>query len=111
MDPVVCPPTATVADLRAIKEERGFGGVPVTGAHLCTFLFRGSVILFFFLDLVQLSSLLTSFLSSPITRFLLLLLLAEDTGKIGGKLLGIVTSRDIDYLEDADETPVTEVHA
>lgn len=62
MDPVVCPPTATVADLRAIKEERGFGGVPVT-----------------------------------------------DTGKIGGKLLGIVTSRDIDYLEDADETPVTEV--
>ncbi|EGD75369.1 inosine monophosphate dehydrogenase 1 isoform g [Salpingoeca rosetta] len=62
MDPVVCTPKATVQDLRAIKEERGFGGVPVT-----------------------------------------------DTGRIGGKLLGIVTSRDIDYLDEGAANPVTEV--
>lgn len=32
-----------------------------------------------------------------------------DTGKLGGKLLGIVTSRDIDFLEGSQDTPLENV--
>lgn len=31
MDPIVCGPTATIQDIREIKAERGFGGIPITG--------------------------------------------------------------------------------
>ena len=48
-------------DIRAIKQSRGFSGIPIT-----------------------------------------------DTGKIGGNLLGIVCTRDIDFVGD-DDLPVTDV--
>lgn len=39
-----------------------------------------------------------------------LALSSKDTGKVGGKLLGIVTSRDIDYLEEKDwDTTIDQV--
>lgn len=52
-DPLVMGLDATVADMRRVKQERGFSGVPIT-----------------------------------------------DTGKIGGKLLGMVCTRDIDFVAD-----------
>lgn len=53
----------TVGDVKEIKRQKGFAGVPVT-----------------------------------------------DTGKIGGKLLGIVTSRDIDFIKkDGSDTPLSKV--
>lgn len=52
-DPVVLGPNNTVAEVRKVKAEKGFAGVPIT-----------------------------------------------DNGKLGGKLLGIVTSRDIDFMKD-----------
>lgn len=51
LDPVVCTPDHTVADVMIVKERQGFAGVPVT-----------------------------------------------DTGKMGGILLGMVTSRDVDFI-------------
>lgn len=56
-------PSNTVGDVKEIKKQKGFAGVPVT-----------------------------------------------DTGKIGGKLLGIVTSRDIDFIKkDGLNTPLDKV--
>ncbi|KAL4854420.1 Inosine-5'-monophosphate dehydrogenase [Chlorella vulgaris] len=59
--PVCMPPTATVADVAALKERRGFTSVCIT-----------------------------------------------DTGKVGGKLLGMVTTRDWDFVTDL-HTPLSEV--
>ncbi|KAI9179271.1 inosine-5'-monophosphate dehydrogenase [Blastocladiella emersonii ATCC 22665] len=61
-DPVTLAPSATVADVWAIKAKHGFSGVPVT-----------------------------------------------DNGKLGGKLLGIITSRDIQFVKDPASTTLTEV--
>ena len=59
--PSVLPPTATVADLYALKERKGHGSVCVT-----------------------------------------------DTGRLGGRLLGLVTTRDYDFVADL-ATPLSEV--
>eukprot|EP00292_Cryptomonas_paramecium_P033596 CAMPEP_0113695374 /NCGR_PEP_ID=MMETSP0038_2-20120614/20866_1 /TAXON_ID=2898 /ORGANISM="Cryptomonas paramecium" /LENGTH=525 /DNA_ID=CAMNT_0000617913 /DNA_START=12 /DNA_END=1586 /DNA_ORIENTATION=+ /assembly_acc=CAM_ASM_000170 len=60
-DPLVMGPNSKVRDIRTIKQERGFSGIPIT-----------------------------------------------DTGKIGGQLLGLVCTRDIDFVGDEDMS-VTEV--
>mmetsp|Transcript_59325 Transcript_59325/g.123964 ORF Transcript_59325/g.123964 Transcript_59325/m.123964 type:complete len:551 (-) Transcript_59325:308-1960(-) len=60
-DPLVMGTDSKVKDIRAIKQSRGFSGIPIT-----------------------------------------------DTGKIGGNLLGIVCTRDIDFVGD-DDLPVTDV--
>mmetsp|Transcript_26947 Transcript_26947/g.63556 ORF Transcript_26947/g.63556 Transcript_26947/m.63556 type:complete len:556 (+) Transcript_26947:115-1782(+) len=60
-DPLTMGTNATVKDIRNIKFERGFSGIPIT-----------------------------------------------ESGKIGSKLLGMVCTRDIDFVGD-DELPVTEV--
>lgn len=60
-NPLTLGVDAKVRDVRMIKQERGFSGIPIT-----------------------------------------------DTGKIGGKLLGMVCTRDIDFVGD-DDLPVTEV--
>jgi len=67
LDPVVLGPNNTVNDIFRIKNEKGFGGIPIT-----------------------------------------------DNGQLGGKLLGIVTSRDIDIMDKKNATvmrdwPVTKV--
>ncbi|KAG4027448.1 hypothetical protein MFRU_030g00840 [Monilinia fructicola] len=61
LDPVVLSPTATVAEVKALKEKWGFGGYPVT-----------------------------------------------ENGKLGSKLVGIVTNRDIQF-EDDDSASVASV--
>ncbi|BFZ64732.1 inosine-5'-monophosphate dehydrogenase [Saitoella coloradoensis] len=60
-DPVVLSPNHTVKDVRQIKENQGFSGIPIT-----------------------------------------------DTGKLHGKLVGIVSSRDIQF-HGTDSTPLSEV--
>eukprot|EP00054_Salpingoeca_dolichothecata_P001844 m.20916 g.20916 ORF g.20916 m.20916 type:complete len:535 (-) comp12580_c0_seq2:213-1817(-) len=62
-DPIVLGPEDTVSSVMKIKEEKGFGGIPIT-----------------------------------------------ENGQIGAKLVGIVTSRDIDFLhEDKWDTKLKEV--
>ena len=40
----------------------------------------------------------------------LIIIFQKETGKVGGKLLGIVTNRDIDFMHDQDtSTQVSEV--
>lgn len=60
-DPVVLGPQNTVGEVKRIKKEKGFAGIPIT-----------------------------------------------DSGQLGGKLLGIVTSRDIDFISDQN-LPLSEV--
>ncbi|ODQ64047.1 IMP dehydrogenase [Nadsonia fulvescens var. elongata DSM 6958] len=60
-DPVVIKPTVTVGEVKALKQQLGFSGFPVT-----------------------------------------------ENGKVPAKLLGIITSRDIQFHDD-DSTPVSEV--
>lgn len=60
-DPLVLPPTATIADVDRIKAEAGFAGIPIT-----------------------------------------------ENGKMGGRLVGFVSNRDVDFLEDRTR-PVSEV--
>lgn len=67
LDPVVLSPSDTVGDVVRIKNEKGFGGIPIT-----------------------------------------------DTGKMKGKLLGIVTTRDIDFMDKKEmakkmDLPLSEV--
>lgn len=40
LDPVVMSPTHTVGDVRKVKEENGFAGIPVTGTFLLHFLLQ-----------------------------------------------------------------------
>jgi len=61
-DPKCLPPTATVADVQAIKSEQGFSGIPITA-----------------------------------------------DGTIGSKLLGIVTNRDVDFVEDPSAVSVADI--
>eukprot|EP00312_Isochrysidales_sp_CCMP1244_P006307 CAMPEP_0196689596 /NCGR_PEP_ID=MMETSP1090-20130531/18540_1 /TAXON_ID=37098 /ORGANISM="Isochrysis sp, Strain CCMP1244" /LENGTH=509 /DNA_ID=CAMNT_0042028609 /DNA_START=51 /DNA_END=1580 /DNA_ORIENTATION=+ len=61
LDPFCLPPTATLAEVDAIKHKHGFSGVPIT-----------------------------------------------DSGKLGGKLLGFVATRDHDFVKDRS-TVVEEV--
>ena len=59
LDPFCLPPTATLAEVDAIKHKHGFSGVPIT-----------------------------------------------DSGKLGGKLLGFVATRDHDFVKGRDRKSV-----
>ena len=67
-DPVVLSPENHVSDVLEIKDRLGFCGIPITGVYLFT-----------------------------ITNDILTVLIRTDTGALHGKLLGLVTARDIQF--------------
>lgn len=75
MDPVVLSPEHTVADVKAIKERSGFCGIPITGMVLYN-------------------------TNNCTTGRLIQQQCYIDTGKLYGKLVGIVTARDIQFHRD-----------
>lgn len=99
-DPVVLSPKHIAQDVLDIKAKHGFCGIPITGMILSPFSFgnqtlpcrvMGSVFQTFNKDIISLTLPLLCgswFLNLP---------LFSDTGVIGGKLLGIVTGRDIQF--------------
>lgn len=127
LDPVVIARDTTVGEAKALKEKWGFGGFPVTGQSnsplsqhpfsvrddykpinhnfrstdrpMCheEIFTENSERLFFF-----------SFDGMALVRFDANQQLSIESGKLGSKLLGIVTNRDIQFEDDLDQ-PVSNV--
>ena len=69
-NPVCMGPDNTLRDLLETKKSYGFSGIPITGNIIYILL---CTMLLYYVD-------------------------NTDTGKLGGKLVGIITSRDVDFL-------------
>ncbi|EKD18475.1 inosine 5-monophosphate dehydrogenase [Drepanopeziza brunnea f. sp. 'multigermtubi' MB_m1] len=106
LDPVVLSRTTTVGEVKALKEKWGFGGFPVTGQFrlpLLHSMYTSMIITYTY-----------NFRSSVTDRELALFAPANwmhwdvENGRLGSKLVGIVTNRDIQF-EDEDNLPVSSV--
>lgn len=80
VDPVVLSPENIVADVQAIKEKSGFCGIPITGMARAL--------------AVPIVLVVVQPWEANFVRF-------TDTGKLHGKLVGIVTARDIQFHDDS----------
>jgi IMP dehydrogenase len=114
-EPIVLSPTHLVEDVLDIKERLGFSGIPITGECRTRCDRRDEIFLSYNLRSADqrdsrviwgatIGFLLTYFLYALLYWYSHYFL---DTGSLGGKLVGIVTNRDVQFRSAS--TPLSEV--